>query len=139
MSFKKTEACPIYQLALKATQEIDPPAAGFEKPPDSGQLGPSISKLIKQNNLIIQLLVSVSEQLQSCQEDIRRLDTASTSKGKQADPEFEVLLTELQSKLEKLDLGHPLAEKPRKPPTPFYVFKDPKIIFEQEKAKLRNQ
>lgn len=136
MSFKKTESSPIYQLALKATQEIDPPAVGFEKPAEAGQIGPSLSKVIKQNNLIIQLLVTVSEQLQSCQEDVRRLSVASSSQGKQPDPEFEGLLTELQSKLEKLDLGHPLVPKPRKE-APFYVFRDPKVIFEQEKAKLR--
>lgn len=96
MSFKRTESSQVYQLALKATQEIDPPAVGFEKPPEAGQIGPSIAKVIKQNNLLIQLLVTVSEQLTTCQEDIRRL--TQTSKGKEPDPEFEEILTTLQTK-----------------------------------------
>ena len=130
----RTEA---YLNALRATESIEAPAEGFVKPIDSNQK--ATITLIKQNNTIIQLLVKISENLEDCLDtvkDIRKV-VAEKSAGTTSGVSDKVL-EDLQRGLQKLNLGE-VNPKPKQKPAPFYVFKNPAKILEEEKRKLYNE
>jgi hypothetical protein len=128
-----TERSSNYLEALKATESIDDTAAGFVKPTEASK-GTAI--VIKQNNTIIQLLVKISEGVEDCKEivqNIRKVVAEQASAGTKSD--ISDTIEGLQKSLEKLKLGDPVS-KPKKKEVPFFVFKDPKKIFEEEKKKF---
>ena len=128
-----TQKSSNYLEALKATESIEEPAVGFVKPAEAKG---GTATVIKQNNTIIQLLVKLSENLEDCKESIKNISKVvadRTSAGTSAD--ITSTIDELQKSLNKLSLGEPIP-KPKKKEVPFYVFKDPKKIFEEEKKKL---
>jgi hypothetical protein len=128
-----TQRSSSYLEAVKATESIEEPAVDFVKPAEAKG---GTATVIKQNNTIIQLLVKLSENLEDCKESIRNISKVvadRTSAGTSAD--ITGTIDELQKSLNKLSLGEPIP-KPKKKEVPFYVFKDPKKIFEEEKKKL---
>ena len=128
-----TQKSSNYLEALKATESIEEPAVGFVKPAEAKG---GTTTVIKQNNIIIQLLVKLSENLEDCKESIRNISKVvadRTSAGTSAD--IISTIDDLQKNLNKLSLGEPIP-KPKKKEVPFYIFKDPKKIFEEEKKKL---
>lgn len=137
MSSKETENSAVYKQVLAATQDIDPPSVGFEKA--DGSIGPTTSKLIKQNNFIIQLLVKTFEEVISLRIDIEILSSrVVSSKEKQQVSDLDESIETLQHQLEKLTLKiESEPEKPKKKTAPFFVYKDPLQIYKEEIAKLR--
>lgn len=124
--WKIAAATKSYRNSLKATESIDNPAIGFLKP----ETGAGLASVIKQNNTIIQLLVSISERLEDIQADfahIKKDKGTSKSTPESLDP----ILEEIQRKLEGLHIGNP---KP-KAKSPFFVFKDPLQIYKSERSK----
>lgn len=128
--WKIAAATKAYRQSLASTESLDPPSIGFLKPVQ----GIGLSSVLKQNNTIIQLLVSISEKLEDIQADLSNLKKEVTIKGKaQATSEdLEPILDELQKKLEGLHIGEP---RPQKKKSPFFVFKDPLKIYESEKRR----
>jgi hypothetical protein len=93
--------------------------------------------IIKQNNTIIQLLVKLKEDLEDCKTAIRRLETAKTK-----EPDTENLtqsIDDLQKGLQKLSLGEPTVRKIKKPTGQFFVYKNPKEIFDAVKKNESNK
>lgn len=132
MSNSQTSQSSVYQEALQAVETLDPPAVGFLK---SGGDSVTISqtKIIKQNNLIIQFLVNISERLENCEECIKSLK-ATQEKGKApATEEFSKNLEELTKQLEKVRVSEGI--KPTPKASTLYVHRDPYKIFEEEKRK----
>jgi hypothetical protein len=127
---KRTE---IYKDALKATESIEAPPEGFVKPTEVSQK--ATAALIKQNNTIIQLLVKISENLDDCLETVKDIKkvVAEKSAGTSSDISAKTI-EDLEKNLQKLSLGEPIL-KPKPKPAPFYVFKDPQKVFEEEKRK----
>jgi hypothetical protein len=127
----KTEA---YQNALKATESIEEPAEGFTKPTAVNQR--ATSTLIKQNNTIIQLLIKISENLDDCLDTVKDIKRVVAEKSAGTSSSIsERTLEDLQKSLERLNLGE-VVPKPKPKPAPFYVFKNPTKIFEEEKRKI---
>lgn len=120
-----------YRNSLIATESIDPPSIGFFKP----VAGAGLATVLKQNNTIIQLLVSVSERLEDLQSDVTKLKKEFAEKGKpQATPEnLDPILDEIQRKLEEFHIGDQRSRTTKK--SPFFVFKDPLKIYEAERQK----
>ncbi|UVW45034.1 ORF2 [Badnavirus tessellopandani] len=112
-----------YLEALLNTNSLGAPSQGFIKDTEvstSGQV--SIQKsIIKQNNSIIELLVSLH----------KKLDKLQIEKDTQKS------IDDLSEQLSKISLGSTSSTSAQaKKKTPFYVFKDPQLIFEEEKVKL---
>ncbi|CDN68223.1 hypothetical protein [Grapevine Roditis leaf discoloration-associated virus] len=133
MSYIVSQGTNSYREAVRATEGIESPAAGFVKPAEF-QGGTSSAKIqIKQNNTIIQLLVQIAETLKDLRDEqqILKGEIRQLQKEKAATSISE----ELVEKLNNLSLG--VAEKkiPEKRGT-FRVFKDPLKILEEERAKL---
>lgn len=128
--WKITAATKSYKQSLASTESLDPPSVGFLRPVQ----GINISSVLKQNNTIIQLLVSISERLEDVQADLSKLRKEVTEKGKAqvVSENLDPILDELQKKLEGLHIGEP---KPQKKKSPFFVYKDPLKIYESEKRK----
>lgn len=128
--WKITAATKSYKQSLASTESLDPPSVGFIRPVQ----GINISSVLKQNNTIIQLLVSISERLEDVQADLSKLRKEVTEKGKAqvVSENLDPILDELQKKLEGLHIGEP---KPQKKKSPFFVYKDPLKIYESEKRK----
>jgi hypothetical protein len=127
--WRNTAKSSIYQETLKATQTIEEPSYGFLKPADVTKI--ASTAIIKQNNTIIQLLVKIKEDLEDCKIAIRRLEAAKTKI-----PETEDLtqsISDLQKGLQKLSLGEPSEKKIKRTTGHFFVFKNPKEIFESVK------
>lgn len=122
-------ATKAYRNSLIATESIDPPSVGFTKP----VTGAGLTTLLKQNNTIIQLLVSVSEKLEDLQTEVTRLKKEVTEKGKTpvTTENLDPILEEIQKKLESFHIG----EQKSKKKSPFFVFKDPLKIYETERQK----
>lgn len=138
MSCEETRQSTVYKDTLKAVQDIDPPAVGFEK--TDGSLGPSLSKQLKQNNFLIQLLVKTFEEIQGLRFEIESLNSKlAQSKGKLPATELDNSIEALQKQLEQLTIRtESEPEKPRKKrPAPFFVFKDPLAIYKEELAKIK--
>jgi prophage DNA circulation protein len=123
--WRLTQGSQVYQEALTATKSIEEPAVGFAKPAEEK----GTSALIKQNNTIIHLLVKIKEDLEDCKTAIRAI-----RKQKEPATDITAAVDDLKNSLQKLSLGEPPKQKPK---GPFYVFKDPKKIFEEEKNKIR--
>lgn len=124
-------ATKAYRNSLIATESIDPPSIGFIKP----VTGAGLATVLKQNNTIIQLLVSVTEKLEDLQNDVSRLKKEVAEKGKApATPEtLDPILDEIQKKLEGFHIGEQKSKTTKK--GPFFVFKDPLKIYETERRK----
>ena len=120
-----------YLDALTATESIEEPAVGFVKPTEQKS---NITAAIKQNNTILQLLVKISEDLSDCKDAIKDIKRVVAEKSAGTSADIPKTIEELEKSLKKLSLGEPIKRKP-KPAAPFYVFKDPKKIFEEEKKK----
>nr|AOI28213.1 movement protein [Fig badnavirus 1]AOI28225.1 movement protein [Fig badnavirus 1] len=121
-----------YKEAIKATEEIESPAAGFVRPADF-QGGTSAARVqIKQNNTLIQLLIQIAESLKDIREEQRVLkeEVRQLQKDKAAS-----ITEELVERLQSLSLGVPEKKVAEKKGT-FRVFKDPLRILEEEKEKL---
>ena len=76
-------------------------------------------------------MVKIKEELEDCKITIRRIEAAKTK-----EPDTENLSTsidELQKGLQKLSLGEPSVKKIKKPTGQFFVFKNPKEIFDKIK------
>lgn len=121
-----------YRNSLISTESIDPPSIGFLRPAP----GVGLAAVIKQNNTLIQLLVSVSEKLEDIQTELTILKKEVVDKGKShVTPEnLDPILDEIQKKLEGFHIGEPKS-KPLKKKSPFFVFTDPLKIYEAEKRK----
>jgi len=129
--YRITEATLSYKEALQAVEPIEPPAVGFTKPNTS--IPVNSANLIKQNNLIIQLLTQVAENSQRTVEELGEIKRGITTLlGRDQDAKA---LSEVITKLENWKPGEvkPLIEKKK---SPFYVFEDPLKIYQREKAKL---
>lgn len=120
-----TKNAPAYLEALKRLSQFDSPCEGLVHPAEEST-GTKIQKILKQNNCIIDLLVQVHEKLEKLQE---KLDSQQTVVKEL--PEIEDLIT----KLSNLSLGTK-SSYPARREAPFYVFKDPKIIWKEERAKI---
>lgn len=127
-----TAATKSYKDSLIFTESIDSPSVGFLKPAP----GVGLAAVIKQNNTLIQLLVSVSEKLEDIQTELTNLRKEVVSHGKShATPDnLDPILDEIQKKLEGFHIGEPQTKFPKKK-SPFYVFTDPLKIYEAEKRK----
>jgi hypothetical protein len=131
-NWRITSKSSSYIEALKATESIEEPSVGFVKPTESIK---GTTTIIKQNNTIIQLLVKISEGVEDCKEsiqNIRKVVAEQASAGTKSD--ITSTIEELQKNLNKLSLGEPVP-RPKKKEVPFFVFKDPLKIFEEEKKK----
>jgi predicted nuclease with TOPRIM domain len=118
-----------YQDALRATESIEEPAYGFIKPSDVTR--GTTAALIKQNNTIIQLLVKLKEDLEDCKSAIKRLEAAKTKIPESQD--LSDSIQKLQTDLQKLSLGESSEKKIQRPTGKFYVYKNPKDIFDSIK------
>ena len=121
-----------YKSALVATETLGDPAVGFVNPKEETQKGTTV--IIKQNNIIIQLLVKISENLFECKEAIQDIKRVVAEKSAGTSLDISKSLEELQKGFQQLSIGEPIP-KPKKKETPLYVFKDPNKIIEEEKRK----
>lgn len=130
--WRTSAATRSYRSSLTFTESIDPPSVGFLKPAQ----GTGLAAVIKQNNTLIQLLVSISEKLEDIQAEVSTLRKEVTDKGKsRAIPEdLDPFLEEIQKKLEGFHIGEPKPRPPKKK-SPFFVFTDPLKIYEAEKQR----
>ena len=126
----KTET---YKNALKATESIDQPAEGFVKPTEPNNR--VTITLIKQNNTIIQLLVRLSEDFEQSLETLKDIKRAVTDTSANTSSSVSAkAIEDLEKSLQRLNLGESTPKQKPKP-APFYVFKDPLKILEEEKKK----
>lgn len=127
-----TSATKAYRNSLTFTESIDPPSIGFLKPAQ----GVGLASVIKQNNTLIQLLVSISERLDDIQSELKSLKKEVAERGKSqiAQENLDPILDEIQKKLEGFHIGEPKS-KVQKKKGPFFVFTDPLKIYEAEKQR----
>nr|USH10138.1 ORF2 [Gulupa bacilliform virus A] len=135
MNWKSTVASSTYQEALAATEAIQSPSVGFAKSSQTPQ--ENFSNIIKQNNLIIQLLVKTSEEVQDLREQVNQLKVLIRRKEDTPKEDLEGAIESLTKRLGKLPAGE--TSKPQKKKPPFYVYKDPYLIFEEEKRRLEKK
>lgn len=110
-----------YIEALLNTNSLGTPSQGFIKDSDTPTGQVYLQKLIiKQNNSIIELLINLH----------KKLDKLQIEKDTQKS------IDDLSEQLSKISLGPTSTPVQAKKKTPFYVFKDPQIIYEEEKVKL---
>nr|UUL70695.1 P2 [Taro bacilliform virus]WIF19198.1 virion-associated protein [Taro bacilliform virus] len=104
---------PDYLKALEETKSLGEPAVGFYEVPTTVGTTTGLSTILKQNNAIIHLLISLHE----------KVDKLSSKAS----------VDDLATKLSKLKIE----EKPVvKPKSPFYVYKSPRLILEEERHKI---
>ena len=128
-----TSKTEIYKDALRATESIEEPSEGFVTPAKVGQK--VTTALIKQNNTIIQLLVKISENLNDCLETVKDIKKVVVEKSAGTSSDISVkTIEDLEKSLQKLNLGE-IVPRPKPKPAPFYVYKNPTKIFEEEKRK----
>lgn len=111
-----------YTEALLETDSLGKPPQGFVKESDLGSGQLSILKTIsKQNNTIIELLIQLHKKLDKFQ----------------IEKETQKSIDDISEQLAQLSLGTKTETKtsPKKK-YPFFVFKDPLLILEEEKLKL---
>nr|AYH52621.1 ORF2 [Dioscorea bacilliform AL virus 2] len=131
MSIASSKGKVSYVEALTLTEDIEPPAVGFGKPLEfKGSVSSYCGAIIKQNNTIIQLLVSLHEKVESIEERLRKVEKKELSLTTD-------LTNDLVSKISQIRLG----DKPIPKKGVLLVDKDPLVIIreEQEKLKLRKQ
>lgn len=121
MSLKENSS---YQKALTDLSAWDNPPEGFVFPSEENTAS-KVQKLLKQNNFIIALLVQQSERISKLELKLQ----APAPKEDNRD------LDELVTKLSNLSLKTD-KQVPARKDSPFYVVKDPKLIWKEEKAKL---
>ncbi|QED42802.1 ORF2 [Dioscorea badnavirus A] len=116
-----------YQEAVSVTEDLEPPALGFAKPSDhKGSVSSLSGAVIKQNNTIIQLLVSLHEKVDSLEDKVRRLEAGKVSIT-------EEITNDLVSRISKLKLGdRPVPKKGK-----LLVNRDPRLIIKEELEKLK--
>ena len=134
--FRITEQFETYKEALQAVEGVDPPSVGFTKI-DQGGTVTNISKIIKQNNLIIQLLATIAEESKNTKEELGEIKRGINSllKNKEATDTLE----EVVKKLENWKPGETSKSLVEKKKGPFYVFEDPKKIYEKELEKSKRK
>ncbi|AHI90953.1 hypothetical protein [Hibiscus bacilliform virus GD1] len=132
MSHSRTRATASYKEAVAATEDIQPPAVGFAKPSDNVGAQSSSSVIIKQNNTIIQLLASLSEKVNTLETEVRHIKNVFDSR----EPSTSTLPTDLIEKLEGLTLTDK-QERPKERKGTLFAFKDPYVILQEEKEKLK--
>lgn len=123
---------PNYQKALEETEYVDSVATGFTKSSglSAGDLG---RKAIQQNNTILQLLLRLHSRVETLNAEVLVIKNHLTNK-----PSTSTNIPEdLIQKLENLNLGPSEPKKTKK--GIFFAFKDPYVIFEEEKAKLKQK
>ncbi|KAJ4770926.1 ORF II [Rhynchospora pubera] len=128
--WRLTADSSIYKEALRATESLEEPALGFVKPSEAAQRDTSI--IIKQNNTIIQLLVKIKEELEDCKDQIRELRRAKALEGSDTSEALE----QIQNQLKNLSLGPPSTSKRPTITRKFFVYRDRKKIYEEEKKKI---
>ncbi|KAJ1704481.1 hypothetical protein LUZ63_004260 [Rhynchospora breviuscula] len=132
--WRLTAESSVYREALRATESIEEPALGFVKPTEATQR--ATSTIIKQNNTIIQLLVKIKEELEDCKDQIRELRRAKAPEGSDTTDTTEAL-EQIQNQLKNLRLGPPSTSKRPTITGKFFVYRDPKKIYEEEKKKIQ--
>lgn len=124
-----------YLKALTTTESIEAPALGFSRPSDSKSTFEGQKTIIKQNNTLLALIISLHQQLQEVQEQLQSIKrqqqtavaTPSTSK------ELETSIEELTKRIGGLNLGtDPIIPKKK---GSILVFKNPSDILRKERAK----
>ncbi|KAJ1685057.1 hypothetical protein LUZ63_016447 [Rhynchospora breviuscula] len=110
---------------------LEEPSLGFVKPSEAMQRG--TSTIIKQNNAIIQLLVKIKKELKDCKDQIRELRRAEAPGGSDTSEALE----QIQNQLKNLSLGPPSTSKRPTITDKFFVYRDPKKIYEEEKKKIQ--
>lgn len=120
MSLKENSS---YQKALTDLSAWDNPPEGLVFPSEENTAS-KVQKLLKQNNFIIALLVQQSEKISKLEQQLQA----------PAPKEVNTDLDELVTKLSNLSLKD--KQVPARKDSPFYVIKDPKLIWKEEKAKL---
>lgn len=131
-NYTNTQNTQAYTQAVQATDSIEAPAVGFAKPADhrGGTSGTTV--LIMQNNTQIQLLVRIIEEIKTLEAEIKVLkDQVSKQKGVQLPDD---ITSELSAQLARLSLK-PQAQREKK--GILKVFKDPFVILQEEKQKLK--
>lgn len=122
MSIRENSA---YLKALSSLSTWDNPPEGLVFP-SSESTGEKIQKLIKQNNFIISLLIQQSERINSLEAKVTTVPL----------PKEQPDLDNLVERLSALSLGTDERKIPARKEAPFYVVKDPKAIWKEEKSKL---
>nr|WGH47418.1 hypothetical protein [Theobroma cacao] len=123
MTFRTTEASQIYQEVLQAVDPIQPPAVGFVAP--SATVSSALQTVIKQNNSIIQYLATIHNRLDDLESQISQLQQKSP---RPASSQIEALTRQL-SQLDLSAIEKIPKQTVRKAQGPYFVFKDPKRIF----------
>lgn len=131
-NYTNTQNTQFYKEAVQATDSIESPAVGFVKPADHRGGTSGTTALIKQNNTQIQLLVQALVAIRNLEAEVKILkDQVSKQKGVQLPSE---LTDELSAKLAKLSLE---SSKKKEKKGVLRVFKDPFVILQEEKQKLK--
>ena len=131
--WRLTSGSEDYKEALAATTSLGAPAVGFAKLDEFGDTKEAVRAIIKQNNLLIQLLVQIKQDLDDCKTTINEVQRKLAA-NKEPESHITDAISNLEANLHKLSLGEPVKQKPR-PKGPIYVFKDPLKILEEEKKK----
>ena len=131
-NYTLTQNTQFYKQAVQATDSIESPAVGFAKPADNRGGNSGTTTLIKQNNTQIQLLVQALEEIRNLVAEVKILKEQIQ---KQKSVELPSDITdELSARLAELSIG-PSRQKEKK--GVFRVFKDPFVILQEEKQKLK--
>lgn len=131
-NYTLTQNTQFYKQAVQATDSIESPAVGFVKPSDHRGGTSGTTALIKQNNTQIQLLVQALEGIRNLEAEVKVLkEQVQKQKGVQLPNE---ITDELSAKLATLSIG-PSKQKEKK--GVLRVFKDPFVILQEEKQKLK--
>lgn len=122
-----------YQGALRATEQIEPPAIGFAKPSEYQGAFAGNTAIIKQNNMQIQLLFHIAESLKEIQRDLQII---IRNQAQSSDASAEVIPEALIFKLQNLSLGP--SDRKKEPRGKLTVFQDPYKLLKEEQAKLKD-
>ena len=130
--YTNTQNTQFYRQAVQATNLIESPAVGFAKPADHRGGTSGTTAVIKQNNTQIQLLVQVLEGIRNLEAEVKVLkDQVSKQEGVQLPNN---ITDELSARLAKLSIE---PSKPKEKKGVLKVFKDPFVILQEEKQKLK--
>ena len=130
--YTNTQNTQAYNQTIHATDPIETPAVGFVKPADHRGGTSGTTAIIKQNNTQIQLLVQIYEQIKNLEAEVKILkDQVSKQKGVQLPSD---ITDELSAQLTRLSLGNPRRKEKK---GTLKVFKDPFVILQEEKQKLK--
>jgi len=131
-NYRLSEQSEIYKDALAAVEGIAPPAVGFSKPEPTGATNFNI--IIKQNNIIIQLLTKIAEDAQQTKEDLGEVKRSLTTL---INRDSNTSAKALEDVIKQLENWKPEDKRPpvQKKPGPYFVFKDPYDQLKKEKEK----